>query len=267
MALRDPEKDFIRVNKILGKQASIGFIPANQILPWCFLTAIAYTLTMGLFSLGLGWFFTVSLWLIVSWWLLTGNQPHLFTDKFRKPPGDEWCSGDSFYISPISSLRPPSIQGKPYDSQICIKLKPKIVPNQYGGRSKFMPFQNEINLCCLVEIEKDGRQVSGMLLNNGTSYQLVFGFRLRGLHNLLCLQQQTDRGTRQVWEQIAFCTWTAPKAKRISFLLWGVIALTNQTSVNPFPDAKLGGLFVCRVMDNDELQIVADSCSNVKSEI
>ena len=34
MALRDPEKDFIRVNKILGKQASIGFIPANQILPW-----------------------------------------------------------------------------------------------------------------------------------------------------------------------------------------------------------------------------------------
>lgn len=272
MALQDPEKDFIRVNKILGKQASIGFIPANQILPWCFLTAIAYILTMGLFSLGLGWFFTVSLWLIVSWWLLTGNQPHLFTDKFRKPPGDEWCSGDSFYISPISSLRPPSIQGKPYDSQMRVKLKPKIVPNQYGGRSKFMPFQNEINLCCLVEIEKDGRQVSGMLLNNGTNYQLVFGFRLRGLHNLLfrnevsafaasleegmkdippsekitfcagCyssdaarqkeleqladtaelqpvsvllrneqyrLRQQTHQGTRQVWEQIAFCTWTA----------------------------------------------------------
>jgi hypothetical protein len=104
MALQDPEKDFIRVNKILGKQASIGFIPANQILPWCFLTAIAYILTMGLFSLGLGWFFTVSLWLIVSWWLLTGNQPHLFTDKFRKPPGDEWCSGDSFYISPCALL-------------------------------------------------------------------------------------------------------------------------------------------------------------------
>ena len=67
MALRDPEKDFIRVNKILGKQASIGFIPANQILPWCFLTAIAYTLTMGLFSLGLGWFFTVSLWRLYNY--------------------------------------------------------------------------------------------------------------------------------------------------------------------------------------------------------
>ena len=87
MTIRDPEKDFIRVNKILGKQPSIGFIPANQIIPWFFLTIISYLLTMGFFSLGLGWFFTVSFWFIVSWWLLTGNQPHLFTDQFRKPPG------------------------------------------------------------------------------------------------------------------------------------------------------------------------------------
>ncbi|MFP5270987.1 hypothetical protein [Coleofasciculus sp.] len=272
MTLRDPDKDFIRVNKILGKQASIGFIPANQIVPWFFLTIIAYIFTMGFFSLGLGWFFTVSLWLIVSWWLLTGNQPHLFTDKFRKPPGDEWCNGDSLYISPIPSKRPARIQGKAYDSKIRIKLKPKIVPNQYGGTSRFMPFQNETNLCCLVEINKDGRQVSGMLLNNGSSYQLVFGFRTQGLHNLLfksevsgfavsieegmkdilpsekitfctgCysddttrrqelekladtanlkpvsvlirneqrrIQQLTHKGSRQIWEQIAFCTWTA----------------------------------------------------------
>jgi len=271
MTIRDPEKDFIRVNKILGKQPSIGFIPANQIIPWFFLTIISYLLTMGFFSLGLGWFFTVSFWFIVSWWLLTGNQPHLFTDQFRKPPGDEWCNGDSFYISPLPSRRSSRIGKKGNHSPLKIKLKPKIVPNQFGGNSRFMPFQNETDICCLVEINKDGRQASAILLNQGSNYQLVFAFRTQGFHDLLLnsevsgfaasleegmrelprgekitfctgcysdetsrcqeleelanttdlkavsvltrneqrrIQQLTYQGTRQNWEQIAFCTWT-----------------------------------------------------------
>jgi hypothetical protein len=58
-----------------------------------------------------------------------------------------------------------------------------------------------------------------------------------------------------------------PKAHRNAFLIWGAIAFTNQTSVNPFPGAKLGSCFVW-LMDTDELQIVTDSCSNaVESEI
>jgi hypothetical protein len=85
--LKDPEQDFIPVNKILGKPASIGIVPANQILPWLILIIIAYMLTNGLFSLGMSWFLGISFWLIVSWWLLTGNNPHLFVDKFRYPPG------------------------------------------------------------------------------------------------------------------------------------------------------------------------------------
>lgn len=183
---QDPEKDFIRVNNILGKQASVGPIPANQIGPWCAILVVSYIFTNGLFSLGLGWFFAVSFWLIVSWWLLTGNQPHHFTDKFRKPPGHEWCNGDSVYISPLSHPNGSSSLKHHKNSHLFrVKLKPKIVPNQHGGKSKFMPFQDETHICCLVEIKKEGRVAAGMLLNNGSQYQLVFGFHTQGLHNLL----------------------------------------------------------------------------------
>jgi hypothetical protein len=271
---REPERDFVRVNRILGKQASIGPIPANQIVPWCVLVIISYGVTNGIFGFGLAWFFIVSFWLIVSWWLLTGNAPHLFTDKFRHPPGDEWCNGDALYISPLRQLNQPEQRGRKggKNSEHKTKLKPKVVPNQQGGKSKFMPFQNETNICCLVEINKDNRQVAGILLNNGEQYQLVFGFRTQGLHDLLysnevsafassieegmkdlppgekitfcsgCysddtarqkelsrladkahikpvsvlirneqrrIQQLTQKGSRQVWSLVAFCTWTA----------------------------------------------------------
>jgi hypothetical protein len=64
--LKDPDKDFISVNNILGKQASIGFIPAEQFLPWMVIAVISYILTNGFFSLGMPWFFTTAFWLIVS---------------------------------------------------------------------------------------------------------------------------------------------------------------------------------------------------------
>lgn len=280
---RDPEKDFIKVNKILGKQASLGPIPANQIVPWFAIFIISYTFTNGIFSFGLAGFFIVSFWLIVSWWLLTGNAPHLFTDKFKNPPGKEWCNGNAVYISPLKQNLPelavnktkPNKSNKKSPkttSRIKVKLKPIVVPNLQGGKDIFMPFQNEFNLCCLVEINKDNRQVAGILLNNGERYQLVFGFRSEGLHNILysnevsafaesieegmkelppgekitlccgCYSEDSDRqqqlnhlantaqnkpisilirneqrrtqevtekGSRQVWKQIAFCTWTA----------------------------------------------------------
>jgi hypothetical protein len=45
------EKEAIRVNKILGKQAGFGPIPGNQILPWFAIITISYFIFDGL----LGW--------------------------------------------------------------------------------------------------------------------------------------------------------------------------------------------------------------------
>lgn len=283
---QDPEKDFVRVNKIIGKQASVGPIPANQILPWCGFAVLSYFLTNGLFSFGLPSFLVVTFWLTVSWWLLTGNSPYLFTDGFRNPPGKEWCNGNAIYISPLEERELPETSAKrrklkvankaktspSKSSNIRIKLKPVIVPNPKGGKDRFMPFQNESNLCCFVEFNKAKRRLSAILLNNGDQYQLIFGFRTKGLHDLLSssevsayaasieegmkelppgekitfcsgcygeddarqeqldsvankaqsrpasvlirneqtrVQELTQKGLRQVWEQTAFATWTA----------------------------------------------------------
>ena len=270
---RDFDREFIKVNRILGKQASIGPIPADHLGPWVAIVVLCYVITNGFFSLGLGWFFGTSFWLIASWWILTGNQPHQFLDRWRNPPGTEWCNGNNIYVSPIPDHRPTWIRKRYGDARVNIRLKPVQVPNQYGGKSTFMPFQNEVNICCIAEIKKDDREVAALLLEKGKSqYQLVFGFRVAGLHDVLydsevnafahaieegmkelpigegitfctgcssddvarqeelstlaeeCqlkpvsvltrneqlrVQQLSQGGTRQTWNQLAFCTWTS----------------------------------------------------------
>ena len=57
---RDLNREFIKVNRILGKQASIGPIPADQLGPWVAIVVLCYGITNGFFSLGLGWFFGTS---------------------------------------------------------------------------------------------------------------------------------------------------------------------------------------------------------------
>ncbi|MGB3204217.1 MAG: ATP-binding protein [Crinalium sp.] len=188
MAIKDPDRDFISVNKILGKQASIAFIPASQIIPWFAIIIFSYTITNGLTSLGMTWFFAISFWLTISWWLLTGDKPNQFIDSLKKPPGREWCDGNAIYISPIPSLR--NFRQKTTeikDSQVRVRVKPIIVPKQSGGVNKFMPFQNELDLIGIVEIEKDGRKTSGFLLTSqdGSRFQIVFGFKNQGLHDQL----------------------------------------------------------------------------------
>jgi hypothetical protein len=212
---RDLNREFIKVNRILGKQASIGPIPADQLGPWIAIVICCYVVTNGFFSLGLGWFFATSFWLIVSWWILTGNQPHQFLDRWRNPPGTEWCNGNNIYISPIPEQRPAWIRERYGDTRVNIRLKPVQVPNQYGGKSSFMPFQNEVNICCIAEIHKDDREVAALLLEKGKSqYQLVFGFRITGLHDVLYdsevngFAHAIEEGMKDLppGERITFCT-------------------------------------------------------------
>jgi hypothetical protein len=211
---QDIQQDFIKVNRVLGKQASIGPIPSDQLMPWIVILIICYLITNGFVSLGMGWFFGTSFWLIVSWWILTGKQPHLFLDKWRNPPGNEWCNGNNIYISPIPKHRHGN-RHRYDDSQLKIHLKPIIVPNQQGGKSKFMPFQNEVNICCIAEIKKDDREIAAFLLENSPSqYQLVFGFCINGLHDILLDTEITEfahsieEGMKDlpIGEKITFCT-------------------------------------------------------------
>lgn len=109
MSIRDPDRDFVKVNKALGKIPSIGPVPANQILPWIVIIIGSWVVTMELLSLGLAVFFAVSFWLISAWWLLTGKHSYDFTDRFKATPGSDWTTGYCRYHSllRVHALTPP----------------------------------------------------------------------------------------------------------------------------------------------------------------
>jgi hypothetical protein len=97
------EKEAIRVNKILGKQAGFGPIPANQILPWFAIITVIYFILDGLLGWGIPKVVVISFWLIISWWFVTGKDPDKYVNRFRKPKGKNWISGGAIYISPLFS--------------------------------------------------------------------------------------------------------------------------------------------------------------------
>jgi hypothetical protein len=183
---RDPDRDFVRVNRILGQQASIGFIPANQFLPWMVLIILSYVLTNFLFSLGMPAFFILNFWLIVSWWLLTGKQPHLFMDRFRQAPGREWCNAGRLYVPLLQEKRQELFGDIAPNISIDSKLKPLVVERPgKKGKDKYMPFENETDICCIAEVYKKDRKAAGILLKKGETYQVVFAFRVNGFHDIL----------------------------------------------------------------------------------
>ena len=183
--LKDPDKDLISINQLLGEQPTILFIPANQMIPWSVLVIISYFLTMGFFNFGLAAFGIVSLWLCIGWWILTGKHPHEFIDRFHFPPGKDWYSANLPYISPLVQNRPPHVRKYVPDNSLTARLKPLIKTNPQGQQYRFMPFQNFQDLVCLISIEKDGYEVSGLLLNRGSTFQIVFPFKTNGYHNNL----------------------------------------------------------------------------------
>lgn len=103
--MNDSEKEPIRVNKILGKQASFGPIPANQILPWFAILIFSYFIFDGVLGWGIPIVGAISFWLILSWWFLTGKDPDQYINRFRKPQGRNWISGGAIYLSPLLSRR------------------------------------------------------------------------------------------------------------------------------------------------------------------
>jgi len=211
---RNPDQ-FIKYNRLLGKQASVGPIPANQIIPWIGLIILSYIMTNGFFNLGLVWFFGVSFWLIATWWLLTGDRPYKFMDQWVNPPGRDWCNGNKRWIPLLPRNRSQRLLERYGDGVVRIRLKSKKVPTERGGTKTFMPFQNEVNLCCLAEIQKDGRTISAYLLEVGKfQYQFVFGFQLEGLHDVLT-QDEVAGSADRLEEALKYL----PAGERLTFCL------------------------------------------------
>ena len=69
-------------------------------------------------------------------------------------------------------------------------LIPPINAIEPHGKVTYLPFENELDLCCMVRIERDNRSIGAFLLNKGdisdeTLFQVVFAFNLKGTHDQL----------------------------------------------------------------------------------
>ena len=72
-----------------------------------------------------------------------------------------------------------------------MKTKVKTIKS---GKHRYKPFENEIDLCTMVDMTFDEHNFGAYLLNKGAlnqenKYQIVFGFRLTANHNVLFEQE------------------------------------------------------------------------------
>lgn len=85
------------------------------------------------------------------------------------------------------------------------KLKLTATLSQDTQHRKFYPFENCLDLCCMVRLLKENRDIGAYLLNRGDLWQLVFGFRLQGLHPELT-REEVMAIASQLEEAMKECT-------------------------------------------------------------
>lgn len=99
------------------------------------------------------------------------------------------------------------------------KLPPVTVVDQTVGKVTYFPFENELDLCCMARIEKDGRSIGAFVLNKGdfsneNRFQVVFAFSCLGIHNQLYREEVTA-----VASGIEEAAKSLMPGEKISFLL------------------------------------------------
>ena len=87
---------FRPVNQSLGKQPSLGPIPAALLAPSLVILVGSYFLVQVVLSLGFVWFLLVSAWGLSTWWLVVGEKTWRFTNKFVSTPN--WKRGHVPYV-------------------------------------------------------------------------------------------------------------------------------------------------------------------------
>ncbi|MEM1279642.1 MAG: hypothetical protein AAGG53_06345 [Cyanobacteria bacterium P01_H01_bin.152] len=87
----EPSRLFCPVNPSLGKNPSLGPIPANLLAP----SGGFYILIEVLLSLGFVLFLLLSLWGVSTWWVVVGEKTWRFTHKFVRVP--QWKRGHVSY--------------------------------------------------------------------------------------------------------------------------------------------------------------------------
>jgi hypothetical protein len=100
MSSAEPSRLFCPINQSLGKQPSLGPIPANLLAPSGGILVSFYILVEVLLGLGFAAFLLLTTWGISTWWVVVGEKTWKFTNKFVAVP--DWKRGHLPYQSHLS---------------------------------------------------------------------------------------------------------------------------------------------------------------------
>lgn len=177
---RDVDSQFVKVPKILQQEASIGPIPADQLVPWTGFIVIGFFVAYILLGLSLQITGLLIVWLISSWWLLTGKKSYKYTDLWIMPNSD-WISLPRFWVSADDK------GAFKHDAKERKQLRKAVsLPYTDGKQLKKMsykPFQSESHLQAQLRISIGGSLFDCWLLNEGgDKWSATIPFKFKGLH-------------------------------------------------------------------------------------
>jgi len=169
----------IKVNKLLGKRASLGPIPADQVLPWFTFGVFAYFVSVMLLGLSLVWWLGIWIWLAATWWALTGNATYKFVKSCVRPPRHDFINAETLFIPA-------------HDRRTFARMRRDRLPyieakDDMGENHRFAPFQNFSQLHSLAEIELGGYKYAVLVLYDKEQdrWSAQIPFRLQGIHDQL----------------------------------------------------------------------------------
>ena len=87
----DASRLFCPINPSLGRQPSLGPMPAHLMAPSGIILVTTYVLVNRLLTLGFPTFLLLSAWGIATWWVVVGEKTWTFTNKFVAVPN--WKRG------------------------------------------------------------------------------------------------------------------------------------------------------------------------------
>lgn len=192
------------VNRLVGKQPSIGYLPANQLPFWIGFILVA-TLLWQLFTLTLAQFLLLAFLPCIVFWSLTGQKEWKFLEKFHAPR--RWG---------IAKVRCQWRQHSP------LPHRPKLGKRRvkHSGKTQlFHPLEDALHLVCYGQINLQNLQVGFELLERrkgkqgiGQELRFVFGFQTTGIHATL-----SEAQAEAILQRLETALKELPPGERLTF--------------------------------------------------
>lgn len=178
----DVDQDPIRVSKFMGKRASIGPIPADQLFPWMAIGVVTYFVIAMMLALSITAWVACWVWLAASYWAMTGDHAYRWFKQWLWPPGHDYVNGGTVFVRVTDYGL---WKRKRREQARAIQIQ---TPQ---GVKRFMPFQAHQHLHSILQVQMGGHKFACLLLHNPKldQWSAQIPFKFTGLHPQLYRQE------------------------------------------------------------------------------